>query len=506
MLAVNLWHLLATTAAARPDETALVEGDRTWTYRETMAAASRVAAALAARGIARGDRVACLCLNTAEHLVATFAAAGAGAVLVPCNTRLSAPELRAILQHADARALMHDAEHAEVATGLADAAAPLPLAGVLDDVADATPPTTDRLAGDDEPAQLYYTSGTTGRPKGVILTHRNVATHARAAVAELQLSGRDRWAHVAPMFHLADAWAIFAITAVGGCHVFLPRFAPAAALDLLERQRITITNLVPTMLVRMVAEPDAAARRYALRALLSGGAPIAPTTVRAILATFGCDYVQTYGMTETSPYLTLGILTEELRRLPADEKLTMLCKAGRPFAGVDLVVVDDAGRAVPADGASVGEIRVRGATVTPGYWLDEAATRAAFDARGYLCTGDLASIDRHGFVAIVDRKKDVIKSGGESVYSTEVEHVLYQHAAVLECAVFGVPDPVWGERVTAAVVLRDGRTATAEELIRFCRDHIAHFKAPRAVQFLPALPKTGSGKIQKRALREQSTQ
>jgi acyl-CoA synthetase (AMP-forming)/AMP-acid ligase II len=303
------------------------------------------------------------------------------------------------------------------------------------------------------------------------------------------------------MFHLADAWATFAITHVVGTHVFLPHFTPSAALDLLAAERVTITNLVPTMLNLMVAEPGAADRTFALRAMLSGGAPIAPDVVARILATFRCDYVQTYGMTETSPYLTLSLLTPALRELPPERQLHWKCKTGRPFLGVELQVVDDAGRPVAADARTVGEIRVRGATVTPGYWQNPEATAAAFDADGFLRTGDLATIDEHGYVDIVDRKKDVIKTGGEAVYSVEVENVLYAHPAVLECAVYGVPDPLWGERVTAAVVLRAGAAATGTELIAFCRDRIAHYKAPKDVRFLAALPRTGSGKIQKRALR-----
>jgi acyl-CoA synthetase (AMP-forming)/AMP-acid ligase II len=180
----------------------------------------------------------------------------------------------------------------------------------------------------------------------------------------------------------------------------------------------------------------------------------------------------------------------------------MKCKTGRPFLGVTLEVVDDVGAPVKADGVAVGEIRVKGATVTPGYWQNPEATAAAFDADGFLRTGDLATIDAHGYVDIVDRKKDVIKSGGEAVYSVEVENVLYAHPAILECAVFGLPDPHWGERVVAAVVLRPGAAATADELIAFCKARIAHYKAPKAVRFLDALPRTGSGKITKKALRD----
>ncbi|HEX5054344.1 MAG TPA: AMP-binding protein [Planctomycetota bacterium] len=499
---MNVWTFLADAAAKAPDRQCLRQGYRGLGYGAAMHAATRLAATLHARGVQPGARIGCLMHNDVDHFLAYFGVAAAGAVLVSLNTRLAAAEQRTILAHSGSVLLLHDAAHRERAAQLGES---LANGAVL--VADAVATGEQRgspvaLASADDPAQLYYTSGTTGTAKGVVLTHRNVCTHALTAARELGLSADDRWAHIAPMFHLADAWATFAITAVGGTHVFLPQFAPAAALELLAHERITITNLVPTMLNLMVNEPGAGERDYSLRTMLSGGAPIAPDVVRRILATFRCDYVQTYGMTETSPYLTLGLLTPELQHLPPAQQLRMKCKTGRPFAGIELRVVDERGALVPADDRTVGEIRVRGATVTPGYWQDPAATAAAFDRDGFLCTGDLATIDAHGYVDIVDRKKDVIKTGGESVYSVEVENVLHAHPAVLECAVFGQPDATWGERVTAAVVLRAGERATEGELIAHCRDRTTHFKAPREVRFVAALPRTGSGKIQKRLLRD----
>lgn len=354
----------------------------------------------------------------------------------------------------------------------------------------------------DAVAQLYFTSGTTGAPKGVQLTHENVVSHARAAIAELELAPSDVWAHVAPMFHLADAWATLAITAVGGTHATLPKFEARAALELFARERVTITNLVPTMLNLVVRHPDARAFDLSsFRLVLSGGAAIAPGLVRETLDLFGCAYAQTYGMTETSPYLTISLLKDALRALPPEERFRYVCKTGRAFAGVDLRVVGDDGRDVPADERTVGEIRVRGASVTPGYFEDEAATREAFED-GWLKTGDLAVIDAHGYVTVVDRAKDVIKTGGEAVYSTEVEAVLAEHPAVLEVAVYGTPDPLWGESVRAAVVVRPGRSVGAEELVAHCRASLAGFKVPRAIAFLADLPRTGSGKIAKRMLRE----
>jgi fatty-acyl-CoA synthase len=335
----------------------------------------------------------------------------------------------------------------------------------------------------------------------VMLTHANVGVHALGTIAELGFRDSDTWGHIAPMFHLADAWATFALTWVGGRHVMLPRFEAGAALALIERERVTVSNLIPTMLNLMVNHPEAT--RFDLRCqrlVLSGGAPIAPELVRRILATFGGDYVNTYGMTETSPYLTLSLLKESLRQLPPEEQLIYKAKTGRPFITVELKVVREDGQSVAADEREVGEIRVRGATVTPGYWNRPEETAQAF-RDGWLCTGDLAVVDGEGYVTIVDRKKDMICTGGENVYSTEVENALYTHPAVLEAAVFGVPDAKWGEAVKAAVVLKPGEQVTEVELIAHCKARLAGYKAPKSVDFLTELPRTGSGKITKQALR-----
>jgi acyl-CoA synthetase (AMP-forming)/AMP-acid ligase II len=328
-----------------------------------------------------------------------------------------------------------------------------------------------------------------------------VCVHAQWAVEELALTGGDRWGHFAPMFHLADAWATFALTQVGGVHVMVPRFEPDSALEAFERERITLTNLVPTMLKRLVESPRARTADFRhLRLVLSGGAPISPALVRQVLATFRCEYVQTYGMTETSPYLTVGILTEAQKRLAPEEVLRLRARTGRPFGGIELEIVDERGARVPADDRTVGEIRVRGATVTRGYWNRPDETARAL-REGWLYTGDLAVLDAHGLVNIVDRKKDMILTGGENVYSTEVENALYEHPSVLEAAVFGRPDPAWGESVNAAVVLRAGERVEAEELRAFCRARLAGFKVPRTIEFLAELPKTGTGKISKHRLR-----
>jgi len=304
------------------------------------------------------------------------------------------------------------------------------------------------------------------------------------------------------MFHLADAWAVWAMTWVGACHAMVGRFDPSLVLRALVDCAVTVTNLIPTMLNDLVNHPEAGRFDYgSLRVLLSGGAPIAPETVRRVVETFGCDYIQTYGMTETSPYLTLSLLKEHLLQRSPEEQMRFKSKTGREFIAVELKVVTDEGREIKRDEKEVGEIIVRGDTVTPGYWqLPEETARAI--KNGWLYTGDMAVMDEEGYVTIVDRRKDMIVTGGENVYSTEVENTLYLHPAVLECAVVGVPDEKWGEAVQGVVVLKPTREATEEELIRFCKERIARYKAPKSIDFISSLPKTGSGKIEKKKLRD----
>jgi fatty-acyl-CoA synthase len=506
-LPMSIAALLSRAAADAGDCLAVVDGDRRFTYAELAHRAGSLARALERRGLGTGNRIAILAHNGCEFVEAYFAAAALGAVLVPVNTRLSSREIRGILRDSGARALVAASQHRELAGealagGGAAVETTLWTGEDYESALAASPAAFAPVPVDaDAPAHLYYTSGTTGEPKGVILTHRNVCTHAAWAIDELRLSEVDVWGHFAPMFHLADAWSTFAITAVGGRHVMCGRFDGEGALRLIAAQRITLSNLIPTMLGMMVNRDDVASFDLSsLRVILSGGAPIAPELVRRIVSRLGCDYVQTYGMTETSPYLTVSLLRPHLEALPFEEKLRVKARTGRPFGAIELKVVGDAGTTVPADDRTVGEIWVRGETVTPGYWNKAEATRAAF-ADGFLKTGDLAVVDAEGYVNIVDRKKDMILTGGENVYSIEVENALYEHPAVLEAAAFGVPDPKWGEVVAAAVVLRPGAEVDAAALTAFAKERLAGYKAPRRIVFLDALPKTGTGKISKKELR-----
>lgn len=498
---------------------AIICGSRRWTYEEFFGRLSRFSDYLKEAGIEKGDRVAILHPNCHCFLEVYYAIALRGAAAVPLNYRLSAGELAVIMNDAGAKALIADPRFRQTVDQIR---ADLPTVGKIiwtgdktgelpdggrdlryeEIVAGVPAPVSEVVVAEADIAQIYYTSGTTGRPKGVMLTHKNVMVHALGTIAELQLTDRDVWLHAAPLFHLADAWATWAITWVGGTHVLVGEFDPPAVLAAIEREKVTLTNMIPTMLNMLVNYSGVQNYDYRhLRVLLSGGAPIAPEVVRRIVETFQCDYIQTYGMTETSPYLTLSILKGHLLQKSPDEQLRFKSKTGREFIAVELKVVTDDGREIRRDEKEVGEIIVRGDTVTPGYWqLPEETARAI--RNGWLYTGDMAVMDEEGYITIVDRRKDMIVTGGENVYSTEVENTLYLHPAVLECAVVGVPDEKWGEAVQGIVVLKPAAQATEEELIRFCKERIARYKAPKSIDFISALPKTGSGKIEKKKLRD----
>jgi acyl-CoA synthetase (AMP-forming)/AMP-acid ligase II len=501
-----------------PDKTAVVDGDRSFTYTRIYERVAALARFFQRQGIKPGDRISILDVNSHQYLETYYAAAGIGAILNPLNYRLAPKEVAYILKDSESRWLLANTQFADQVQGLFNENTPLKGIIWIGDPA----PVPDRTAvhtyenaidsnrgpfepvpvRDEDIAHLYYTSGTTGRPKGVMLTHKNVCLHALGTIAELKLVDSDIWGHIAPMFHLADAWATFAFTWVGACHVMVGQFEPETVMSTIQNQRITLSNLIPTMLNLMIKHPRVGDYDFSsLRVILSGGAPIAPQVVRSIMESFGCDYIQTYGMTETSPYLTFSILKQHLFDLPPEDQLKYKSKTGRPFMGVDLKVVDENANPVAPDEQHVGEIWVRGDTVTPGYWNLPEESEKAFTG-GWLRTGDLAVVDSEGYVNIVDRKKDMIVTGGENVYSTEVENVLYMHPKVLEAAVFGVPDEKWGEAVTAAVVLKHDESATEAEIIEFCKEYQASYKAPKSIIFLDELPKTGSGKITKKVLRD----
>ncbi|KDD72376.1 AMP-binding enzyme, partial [Helicosporidium sp. ATCC 50920] len=373
--------------------------------------------------------------------------------------------------------------------------------------------TEDAEAVEREPFHIYYTSGTTGRPKGVALSHRVVLWHALGCVREMRLCAEDVWGHFAPMFHLVDVFAVYAVTLVGGRHVTMPAFAAAPALLAIERERVSVVNFASTMVAMLATNPLAPLLDLtSLRLVSCGGSPASPAVVRAAVALFGCEFFVSYGMTETCGKIAMSILPQDLEALSPVQQLDWVCSSGRPFKLVDVAIVDDecgliqvvqesGGAALAAPVSSrPGELLVRGPTVFEGY-LNRPESRAeSFTPQGWFRTGDLATVDARGLLRVVDRKKDMLLVGGENVYTTEVEAALYAHPAVAAAAVFGVANRVLGELVGAAVTLKEPRVsgqeaALARELVAWCRARLAEYKVPSVVHVLDAMPVTGSGKI-----------
>ncbi|HEX8967655.1 MAG TPA: acyl--CoA ligase family protein [Chloroflexota bacterium] len=511
---------LERAAYAFGERVALVSGERRFTYRQFRERVHRLATALRAAGIQPGDRVAVLALNGPAALESHYGVPLAGAILVAINTRLSQHEIRYILRDSEARALLVDTELApQVAPILADcpaiqtlvsireADADNPLPASLDyeaflagGHADAGPPQLPH--GEETPISINYTSGTTGQPKGVVYTHRGAYLNALSVAFELRLGPDSVYLWTLPMFHCNGWCYTWGVTAAGGTHVALRRVDPPHVWDLIEREGVTHLCGAPTVVISLANDPSARsqpARRGVPVRFATGGAPPSPTTI-AQMSDLGVEVLHLYGLTETyGPSLTCA-WWPEWNALPPPEQARIKARQGVPPVAVEGVrVVDEQMRDVPRDASTLGEVVVRGNTVMAGYYRDPEATAAAFRG-GWFHTGDLGVVHSDGYIELRDRAKDVIISGGENISTIEVEQVLLRHAAVLEAAVVGTPDDRWGEVPKAFVTLKPGANVAAEELIDFCRQHMAHFKAPRSIAF-GDLPKTSTGKIQKFVLR-----
>jgi acyl-CoA synthetase (AMP-forming)/AMP-acid ligase II len=515
---MGLFDILLDTTKKFPEKEAVVCNGKKFSYSELKKRVDRLSAGLRSLGIRKNDKVAIIHRNCHRYLETYFAAAKIGAVLVPVNYRLTCKEFIFILNDSQAKWMVCQPDLVECLEGkkneipslqgiISSGDAPEksgrdahPYESLIKGASPAEGPSVG--IEDRDIAQIYYTSGTTGKPKGVILTHRNNAAHTAGIIRELHLSDKDRWLHVSPMFHLADAWAVWAMTKVGGTHVMVPGFNEQHILETMAQQNVTLSNFIPTMLNLLVNFPGVTDYDLpSLRLIMSGGAPIAKEVVKKILDVFGCDYIQTYGLTETSPFLTLSILPEEMNSLPVEKKLLIMVTTGRPFETVQLKVVKENGEEVNPDGKDVGEIIAKGESITPGYWERPTETAERI-VDGWLHTRDLAVKNKEGYITIVDRMDDVINTGGENVYSVEVEDTLYAHPGILEAAVVGIPDPVWGERVTAVIVPQEGEVLDTQEIMQFCKQRMAAFKAPKQVILAQELPKTGSAKICKYHLRQ----
>ncbi len=492
--APDLWRLFEASAQAGPEREALVAGERRWSYAELDVEARRVAAGLAALGLSPGDRVAMLVGNRPEFVLALLGILRLGAIAVPMGTRLQTPEIAYILEHCGAVALVHDASLADrlpaprSTPALAHRFTEAPRGdGTL------APP---RVAEEDT-AVILYTSGTTGRPKGAMLTHLNIVHSALHFVQAMALDARDRSLLAVPASHVTGLVAVIvAMWQAGGTTVLMPEFKAAEFIGLAERERVTHTVMVPAMYNLCLLQPEfERADLSAWRIGGYGGAPMPESTIAALAQRLPrLGLINAYGATETTSPATL---------LPAASAALRPDSVGVALPCADIVVMDEQGRELPP--GEPGELWIRGPMVVPGYWNDPDATRAAFTA-GFWHSGDLGSVDADGYVRVFDRIKDMINRGGYKVFSAEVENVLGGHPGVLESAIVGRPCPVLGERVHAFVTRRDPRLG-APELRRFCAERLADYKVPETLTMLDApLPRNANGKLLKRVLRERLSQ
>ena len=495
----NIADLLSQRADLRPDHVAIKVDEDELSYAALDRAAARVAGLLRAKGVQPGDRVGIMLPNVAHFAVCYYGALRVGAAVVPMNPLLKEREVAFYLGDSEARVILAWHQFADAAHAGAEQAGvecvlvePGEFEALLqrcqpdDEVIDRQPEDT---------AVILYTSGTTGKPKGAELTHRNILRNIEVTVGLFGLDERAVTLGALPFFHaFGQTCALNATVSVGGTLTLIPRFDAGKALAILERDAVTVFEGVPTMYAAMLHHDDAdTADTSALEVCVSGGAAMPVEIMRAFEAKFGCEILEGYGLSETSPLASFNRRGRE--RKPGS--------IGLPVDGVEMRLVDDAGN--PVAERDVGEIQIRGHNVMKGYWRRPEATAEAIDPEGWFSTGDIARIDEDGYFFIVDRKKELIIRGGFNIYPREIEEVLYEHPDVREAAVIGIPHPELGEEVAAAIALKSGAESTAEVLRNFVKQRVAAYKYPRHVWLVDELPKGPTGKIVKRAIEPPAT-
>ena len=506
------------TRRLHADREAVVDGELRLTYRQFFDRCDRWSAALQALGVAPSDRVATIAPNTHAQLESFYAVPQIGAVLVPINYRLTAQDFVYIVNHSGASVVCVHSDYLKAVDSVRDqmpdvrhfvafegGAAEGGGGDWLDYEAAiaAADPVFDRPEiGERDLLSINYTSGTTARPKGVMITHRNAAFNTIGTLLHLPMAVGERYLWTLPMFH-ANGWTYtWTVTAAAATHICLRKVDPAAIFALIRDEKVSWLSAAPTVLISLASAPPSVRGEVpaGVRVVTAGAAPAA-ATIERLEGDFGWEVTQVYGLTETAPFITVCAPLPEHEGLPLAERSIIKAKTGvELLTSGELLVVDPDGQEVPADGETVGEIVVRGNVVMAGYYNDpEATDRAMGD--GWFHTGDAAVVHPDGYAEIRDRLKDVIISGGENISSLEVEGVLMRHPAVQEAAIVGLPDEKWGETPHAFVVLREGASASEADIITFARDNLAHFKAPRGATFVSELPKTATGKIQKYVLR-----
>jgi len=482
----------------------VVDENRRFTYAEFRDRAHRLASALRKLGVAPGDRVAVLAPNSVAAIEAAFGVPLLGGILVALNIRLQASELAWILRHSGAKILLADPEFAGVLDPVRSELGEL---AIVEDYEGLVAQGACPLADPPEPEEngvisINYTSGTTGFPKGVMYTHRGAYLNALGEALEHGLSARSVYLWTVPLFH-CNGWCFaWAVTAVGGRHICLPKVIPEKVCELIEREGVTHLCGAPVVVASLTRHCQTEGIRFggSLK-IVTAGAPPSPAVIRAA-AEIGADVSHVYGLTETYGPHTICAWHPEWDAQPASKQAELKARQGvaYAFAGMDVRVVDQHMNDIPADGYTMGEVIMRGNNVMAGYYQDPEATAQAFDG-GWFHSGDIAVMHPDGYLEVRDRKKDIVISGGENISSIEVEKAIYEHPAVAEVAVIAVPDEQWGEVPQAHVDLKPGRQASAAELIEFCRQRLAHFKCPKHVVFGP-LPKTATGKVRKSELRK----
>ena len=494
---------------------AVIDGTRRLTYEAFFERCDRWSRALQELGVKQGDRVAYIATNTTRQLESFYAIPEIGAVLVPINYRLTAADFAYIINPSGATVVCADAEYAPAVDGIRndlptvrhfvtlDEHAAAPGWRSYDELLAAAPPSYAAAdIGERDLLTINYTSGTTSRPKGVMITHRNAYINTVGTLVHIPMTCADRYLWTLPMFH-ANGWTFtWTVTAAGAVHVCLPKVDPRRVFELIRDERVTLLCAAPTVLIGLANAPADVRQdvRQGVR-VITAGAPPAAATIQRMEGEFGWSLTQVYGLTETAPFITVCEPRPEHDALSAEDRAIVKARQGvELITSGELKVVDDAGQEVAHDGATLGEIVVRGNVVMDGYYNDPAATASAMRG-GWFHSGDAAVVHPDGYVEIRDRFKDVIISGGENISSVEVEGVLLRHPAVMEAAVVGVPDDRWGEAPHGFVVLKPGAAASEDDLRAFAREKLAHFKVPRAFTFVAELPKTATGKIQKYVLR-----
>jgi fatty-acyl-CoA synthase len=498
------------------DREAVVDGDLRLTYEQLFDRCDRWSGALQGMGVKKGDRVAYIAPNVHEQLESFYAVPQIGAVLVPINYRLTAADFVYITAHSGAHVLCVHPDYVDAIDGVRDQLRDVEHFVCLGSaggrkgwseyevaIAKGKPDFKRPKIAESDLLTINYTSGTTAKPKGVMITHRNAWANAVGTLVHFHITVGDRYLWTLPMFH-ANGWTfVWIITAVGGVHICLPKVEPARVFDLVRSERVGWLCAAPTILIAL-ANSSADTRGDVPKGVhvITAGAAPAAATIERLEGDLGWEVTQVYGLTETAPFITICEPRPEHRKLGATELGIIKARTGvELITSGELRVVDGEGKDVPADAASLGEIVARGNVIMEGYYNDPEATRKVM-GDGWFHTGDAAVMHPDGYVEIRDRIKDVIISGGENISSLEVEGVLLRHPAVQEAAIVGLPHEKWGEAPHAYVVLKSGATATEPELIAYTRDRLAHFKAPHSVTFVQELPKTATGKIQKFVLRK----